>query len=131
MLVLSLIGGIYNMDFCSDKYKNYSWQHIVFFKFNEKSTNEYEQCLLNLLLSFKKTIPGIVELTAAFNETDELDRIQGFRLGLQIIFENKQSLIAYATNSNHLYFQEQLAPVFENAIVVDYPLKYEKKCRSN
>lgn len=119
------------MNFCSNKYKNYFWQHIVFFKFNEKSTNEYEQCLLNLLLSFKKTIPGIVELTAAFNETDELDRIQGFRLGLQIIFEDKQALIEYATNPNHLYFQEQLAPVFENAIVIDYPLKYEKKCRSN
>lgn len=111
------------MKFCTSKYIDCKWEHLVFFKFNNKSTHAYEQCLLDLLLSFPKTIPGIVQLTAGFNETEELDRIQGFQLGLQIVFKNKQALDEYAVNPHHIYFLEKLEPVFENAIVIDYPIK--------
>lgn len=111
------------MNNCSNNDDLYHWEHLVFFKFNEKSTNEQEECLLKILLSFRKTIPGIISLTAGFNETKESERIQGFRLGLRITFKNREALDAYQTNPEHLFFINQLTPIFDNAIVVDYPIK--------
>ncbi|WP_341069788.1 Dabb family protein [Bacillus sp. FSL R12-0069] len=108
---------------CPNTNDLYHWEHFVSFKFNEKSTNEQEEHLLQILLSFRKTIPGIISLTAGFNETKESDRIQGFRLGLRITFKDRQALDAYATNPEHLFFINQLTPIFDNAIVVDYPIK--------
>jgi hypothetical protein len=98
------------------------YEHIVIFKFNEYITPEKEQDLLNQLLAFKGKIPGIVELTAGFNVTEEIEQKQGFTLGLRVTFENKQALDEYQPHPIHQDFVSSLAGIIDNVIVVDYQI---------
>ncbi|MCJ8008864.1 Dabb family protein [Lederbergia wuyishanensis] len=98
------------------------FEHMVFFKFNETITSEKEQELLDKLLSFKGKIPGIVELSAGFNVTEEEERKQGYGLGLRVTFENKEALNLYGPHPVHQDFVKSLDGVIENVVVVDYPI---------
>ncbi|MBS4202351.1 Dabb family protein [Bacillus sp. FJAT-49732] len=98
------------------------YEHMVFFKFIETITPEKEQELLEKLLRFKEKIPGIVELTAGFNVTEEEERKQGYSLGLRVTFENKESLNQYGPHPVHQDFVKSLDGVIENVVVVDYPI---------
>ncbi|UKS23967.1 Dabb family protein [Paenibacillus sp. HWE-109] len=59
------------------------YDHLVSFKFKQKLDAEKEQALIETLLSFKNLIPGIVEITAGVNVTEEVDNIQGYTLGFE------------------------------------------------
>ncbi|MBS4197698.1 Dabb family protein [Lederbergia citri] len=98
------------------------YEHMVFFKFNENITPEKEQELLAKLLGFKEKIPGIVELSAGFNVTEEEDRKQGYSLGLRVTFEDKQFLTEYGPHPVHQDFVKSLEGVIANVVVVDYPI---------
>lgn len=98
------------------------YEHMVFFKFNEKITPEKEQELLKKLLALKGSIPGIIELTAGFNVTEEEDRKQGYTLGLRVTFESKKALQAYGPHPDHQEFVQSLSDVAADVIVVDYPI---------
>ncbi|WP_077619354.1 Dabb family protein [Bacillus sinesaloumensis] len=99
------------------------YEHLVVFKFNEKITKQRYQELLNQLLGFKKTIPGIVDLSAGMNVTGETDKIQGYNLGLRITFEDRQALDDYLPHPIHQQFGASLQEVIENVIVVDYEIQ--------
>ncbi|GAA0287573.1 hypothetical protein GGQ92_000820 [Gracilibacillus halotolerans] len=98
------------------------YEHMVFFKFNERLTKDKEQELLNKLSSFKEKIPGIVELTAGINVTEETENIRGYTLGLRVTFDSKQSLDDYGPHPVHQNFVQALDGVIEDVVVVDYPI---------
>lgn len=104
--------GVYNM-----------YEHMVFFKLNENTTPENEKELLDKLLNFNGKIPGIVELTAGINVSDEIENKHGYTLGLRITFENKQALDVYGPHPLHQEFVKSLTGVCDNVVVVDYPIK--------
>ena len=97
------------------------YEHLVLFKFNDSLTPAKEQELLGRLKAFKGTIPGIVELTAGINVTDEKERVQGYTLGLRVTFESHSALSAYGPHPVHQGFVRSLDGVIEDVIVVDYP----------
>lgn len=98
------------------------YEHIVTFKFNGNITLEKEQALLKQIKAFKGKIPGIVELTAGINCTEEIENIHGYTLGLRITFENKQALDNYLPHPIHQQFVSSLYEVIDNVIVVDYEI---------
>lgn len=98
------------------------YDHLVVFKFNDRITPEKEKELLDKLKAFKGVIPGIVELTAGINVTEERERVQGYTLGLRVTFENKEALSEYGPHPAHQNFVQSLDGVIEDVIVVDYPI---------
>jgi hypothetical protein len=98
------------------------YEHIVTFKFNENITFEKEQTLLKQLKSFNGKIPGIVELTAGKNVTEEIENKHGYTLALRITFENKQSLDKYLPHPIHQEFVSSLKGLVDKVIVVDYEI---------
>jgi hypothetical protein len=97
------------------------YEHLVFFKFNDSLSPDKQDELLEKLKAFEGVIPGIVRLTAGINVTEEKDRIQGYTLGLQVTFENKEALNEYGPHPAHQIFVRSLDGVIEDVIVVDYP----------
>ncbi|OZB94447.1 Dabb family protein [Paenibacillus sp. XY044] len=99
------------------------FEHLVSFKFNRILEPELEQELLGLLWELKDQIPGIVELTAGLNETEETENIHGFSLGLRVTFKDRESLQAYGPHPAHQEFVRKLDGLIEQVVVVDYPIQ--------
>jgi hypothetical protein len=99
------------------------FEHLVCFRFKEKLAAEKEQELIETLLAFRQQIPGIVELTAGSNVTEETDNVQGYTLGLRVTFQDRESLQQYGPHPAHQAFVQSLAGIIENVIVIDYPIR--------
>ncbi|MBM7565975.1 Dabb family protein [Paenibacillus sacheonensis] len=99
------------------------YEHLVIFKFNAAITPEREQELLTKLLAFKGRIPGIVDLTAGLNVTEETANVHGYSLGLRVTFESQEALRSYGPHPLHQDFVGGLSGILENVVVVDYPVK--------
>jgi hypothetical protein len=100
--------------------RNKMYEHIVMFKFNENFTPEKEQDLLNQLNKFKGEIPGIVELTAGINVTEEVENKHGYTMGLRVTFKEKKDLDNYLPHPIHQEFVSSLNGVIDHVIVADY-----------
>ncbi|MFJ2044018.1 MULTISPECIES: Dabb family protein [Paenibacillus] len=98
------------------------YEHLVAFKLNDKITTVKQQELVAQLLALQEQIPGIVDLTAGINVTEETDHIQGFTLGLRVTFEDQEALRAYGPHPAHQAFVASLNEWLENVIVVDYSI---------
>jgi len=98
------------------------YEHLVAFKLNDKITTVKQQELVAQLLALQEQIPGIVDLTAGINVTEETDHIQGFTLGLRVTFEDQEALRAYGPHPAHQAFVASLNEWVDNVIVVDYPI---------
>ncbi|MFE6075829.1 Dabb family protein [Paenibacillus sp. NPDC057886] len=98
------------------------YEHLVVFKLNDTITPVKQQELVAQLLALQEQIPGIVDLTAGINVTEETDHIQGFTLGLRVTFEDQEALRAYGPHPAHQAFVASLNEWVENVIVVDYPI---------
>ena len=98
------------------------YEHIVTFKFNGSITSEKEHALLKQIKAFKGEIPGIVELTAGMNVTEEIENMHGYTLALRITFENKQALDHYLPHPTHQDFVASLNGIIDNVIVIDYEI---------
>ncbi|OAX47911.1 Dabb family protein [Paenibacillus sp. AD87] len=98
------------------------YEHLVAFKLNDKITTVKQQELVAQLLALQEQIPGIVDLTAGINVTEETDHIQGFTLGLRVTFEDQEALRAYGPHPAHQAFVACLNEWLENVIVVDYSI---------
>lgn len=98
------------------------YEHLVAFKLNDKITTVKQQELVAQLLALQEQIPGIVDLTAGINVTEETNHIQGFTLGLRVTFEDQEALRAYGPHPAHQAFVTSLNEWVENVIVVDYPI---------
>ncbi|MDO7906948.1 Dabb family protein [Paenibacillus sp. JX-17] len=97
------------------------YEHLVIFKFNQQITPEKQQALQDQLLSFRGQIPGIIDMSAGVNVTEEVQNIRGFTLGLRVTFEDLDSLRAYGPHPLHQAFVASLDGVLEEVVVVDYP----------
>lgn len=97
------------------------YEHLVFFKFNNNVASDKQKELLDQLLSFRGRIPGIVDISAGINVTEEIDNIKGYTLGLRVTFEDLASLRAYGPHPVHQAFVQSLAGILDDVIVVDYP----------
>lgn len=98
------------------------FEHLVVFKFNDKITPAKQQEFVSQLLALQDEIPGIIDLTAGINVTEETDHIQGFTLGLRVTFEDQEALRAYGSHPAHQAFVASLNGWVENVIVTDFPI---------
>ncbi|MEK3794217.1 Dabb family protein [Paenibacillus sp. FSL R7-0204] len=98
------------------------YEHLVVFRFNEQFDKGQEQDLLQALLALKKQIPGIIDLTAGINVTEEQQNVHGYTLGLRVTFENQEALREYGPHPAHQKFVSMLEGILENVVVVDYPI---------
>ncbi|MEK4418504.1 Dabb family protein [Bacillus sp. FSL K6-0268] len=99
------------------------YEHMVFFKSNQDLTREHESALVKEILRFKEFIPGILDISAGHNITEETDKIQGYTLGLRITFENQQALKDYAIHPVHQSFKRKIQGIYDNVLVTDYPIQ--------
>jgi hypothetical protein len=99
------------------------FEHLVCFKFNEKYNRQNEKQLIDTLMSFKERIPGIVDLTAGVNVTEETNNIHGYTLGLRVTFQNQEALRQYGPHPAHQQFVKLLDGIIENVVVIDYPIQ--------
>ncbi len=99
------------------------YEHIVVFKLKPDTELEKQQALVNQLLSFKGRIPGIVDVSAGVNVTEETKNKQGYTLGLRVTFDGLASLRAYGPHPVHQEFVKTVGDVCDNVIVVDYPIQ--------
>jgi hypothetical protein len=97
------------------------YEHLVVFKFNSNITPPKQQELLNQLLGFQGRIPGIIDMSAGINVTDEKENVHGYTLGLRVTFDSLESLRSYGPHPVHKAFVKSLDGLLENVIVVDYP----------
>lgn len=98
------------------------FEHLVVFKFNANVTPAKQQELLDQLLSFKGRIPGIVDMSAGINVTEETDNIHGYTLGLRVTFEDREALRTYGPHPVHQQFVRSLDGILESVVVADYPI---------
>ncbi|OBZ14670.1 stress protein [Bacillus sp. FJAT-27264] len=99
------------------------FEHLVLFKFNANYDPATGPQLVETLLSFKGEIPGIVQITAGVNETEETDNMRGYTLGLRVTFENKEALHQYGPHPKHQDFVQMLTGILDNVVVADYPIQ--------
>ncbi|MCK9861312.1 MULTISPECIES: Dabb family protein [Paenibacillus] len=97
------------------------YEHLVIFKFNTNITPAKHQELLGQLLGFKERIPGILDISAGLNVTEETENVHGYTLGLRVTFDSLESLRSYGPHPVHQEFVKSLDGVLENVVVVDYP----------
>ena len=98
-----------------------AYEHMVFFRFKPQVPQSTVDDLMTTLLTFPRTIPGILEMSAGINETEETGNIHGYTLGLRITFEDQQTLRVYQSHSEHQSFIQKLNGILESVIVMDYP----------
>lgn len=97
------------------------FEHLVVFKLSANASPAKYQELLDQLLAFRGRIPGIVDISAGINVTEETENIHGYTLGLRVTFEDRESLRAYGPHPLHQQFVKSLDGILENVVVVDYP----------
>ncbi|WP_379153526.1 Dabb family protein [Paenibacillus sp. sgz5001063] len=98
------------------------YEHLVVFRFNEQYQPETGEQLVQTLMALKDAIPGIEELTAGINETEETENIHGYTLGLRVTFTDQEALRNYGPHPAHQHFVGLLEGIIENVVVVDYPI---------
>lgn len=98
------------------------FEHIVVFRFKDSLSKEKQRDFLNTLMAFKQQIPGIISLSAGINETEEVQNIHNYTLGLRITFQSKEALKNYLPHPVHQAFVHKLDGLLENVVVMDYPL---------
>lgn len=97
------------------------YEHLVVFKFNTGITPPKQQELLSQLHRFQDRIPGILDISAGINVTEEKENAHGYTLGLRVTFDSLESLRSYGPHPVHQEFVKSLDGLLENVIVVDYP----------
>jgi len=103
------------------------YEHLVSFKFNQAITSRKQEEFIRQLLAFKGQIPGIIDLTAGLNVTEETDNIHGYTLGLRVTFTDQEALRSYGPHPLHQQFVQALDGLLDEVIVVDYPITEEHK----
>jgi len=98
------------------------YEHLVLFKFKTELSEPHMQELIRTLHAFKGVIPGISELTAGINATEETANHHGFTLALRVTFTDRESLAAYGPHPAHRAFVALLDGLVDQVVVADYPV---------
>jgi hypothetical protein len=77
------------------------YEHLIIFKFQSNVTSAEQSELVNQLLAFKDKIPGINDLSAGVNTTEETQHIHGYTVGMRVTFENLQASREYLKHPMH------------------------------
>jgi hypothetical protein len=97
------------------------FEHIVLLKFKPDVSIEAKEIAIKRAHDFKGNIPGIVELSAGINVTEEIEHMQGFTLGIRVTFENQQACREYIQHPLHQGLLQSIGPFVEGIVVMDYP----------
>jgi len=98
------------------------FEHIVLLKLKSDVTADQQEDVVKLAQTFKGAIPGIVDLSAGINVTEEVEHKQGYTLGIRVTFENRQACRDYVQHPLHQNFLQSVGPFVEGIVVVDYPI---------
>ncbi|SFF33424.1 Stress responsive A/B Barrel Domain [Paenibacillus algorifonticola] len=98
------------------------YEHIILFKFNGNGTKDKQEELIRKVKSFKGSIPGIVELTAGINVTEEVENINGYTVGIRVTFQDLQASRDYMHHPLHQELLQSAIPLVDGVVVVDYPI---------
>ncbi|MDR9853658.1 Dabb family protein [Paenibacillus sp. VCA1] len=98
------------------------FEHIVFLKFKPDVSNTEKENAVKRAQDFKGNIPGIIDLSAGINVTEEIEHMQGFTLGIRVTFEDQQACREYIQHPLHQALLQSIGPFVEGIVVMDYPV---------
>lgn len=97
------------------------YEHIVLLKFKEHNgTVLNHEDALKTVNSFKASIPGIVDLSAGINVSEETENTHGYSLAIRVTFEDQQACRDYVPHPLHQQFLQDIGPWIEDVVVADY-----------
>lgn len=97
------------------------YEHIVLLKLKPNFTIDEHEEVVKLTHAFKDKIPGIVDLSAGINVTEEVEHKQDYTLGIRVTFTNRQACRDYIQHPLHQSLLQQVGPFVEGIVVMDYP----------
>ncbi|WP_123042568.1 Dabb family protein [Cohnella candidum] len=98
------------------------FEHIVLLKLNANFSTDRQEDIVKNALAFKDEIPGIVDISAGMNVTEEVEHKQGYTLGIRVTFEYQQACRDYNQHPLHLNLLQSIGPFVEGIVVMDYPI---------
>lgn len=96
------------------------FEHIVLLKFKPDVSNKEIEDAVTRAHDLKGNIPGIVDLSAGINITEEIEHMQGFTLGIRVTFDNQQACRNYNQHPLHQDLLQSIGPFVEGIVVMDY-----------
>ncbi|PZD96571.1 Dabb family protein [Paenibacillus sambharensis] len=96
------------------------FEHIVLLKFKSNVSNIEKEDAVKRAHNLKGNIPGIVDLSAGINVTEEIEHMQGFTLGIRVTFEDQQACREYIQHPLHQGLLQSIGPLVEGIVVMDY-----------
>ncbi|WP_373233025.1 Dabb family protein [Cohnella sp.] len=97
------------------------FEHIVLLKFKPDVSIEVKESAIKRAHDFKGNIPGIVELSAGINVTEEIEHMQGFTLAIRVTFEDQKACRDYIQHPLHQSLLQFIGPFVDGIVVMDYP----------
>ena len=97
------------------------YEHIVLLKLKPNVTIDKQEEVVKYAHAFKDTIPGIVDLSAGINVSEEVEHKQGYTLGIRVTFTDQQACRDYIQHPLHQNLLQRIGPLVEGIVVVDYP----------
>ena len=95
-------------------------EHIVLLKLKENTTKEQTQSLLDGLKELRKSVSGMVEISAGYNNSPE-GKSSGFSYGFIVRFKDAASRDGYLSHPNHQKLAKNLVrPIVDDVLVFDY-----------
>ncbi|UUZ85068.1 Dabb family protein [Paenibacillus sp. P26] len=91
------------------------YEHIVLLKLKPNVTINEQDEVVKHAHAFKDAIPGIVDLSAGINVTEEVERMQGYTLGVRVTFANRQACRDYIRHPLHQGFYSGLAHLWKGS----------------
>lgn len=98
------------------------FEHIVLLKFKPDVAITEKEDAIKRVHDFKGNIPGIVDISAGINITEEVEHMHGFTLGIRVTFENQQACRNYIQHPLHQNLLQSIGPFVEGIVVMDYPV---------
>ncbi len=98
------------------------FEHIVLLKLKSNVTADQQEDVVKLAQAFKSKIPGIVDLSAGINVTEEVEHSQGYTLGIRVTFEHRQACRDYVQHPLHQNLLQTIGPLVDGIVVMDYPI---------
>jgi len=92
-------------------------EHQVWFKWNDGTPAETIDSIMSQLAALKDTVPGAESIRVGTNFTD---RSQGHTHGLALTCADRDALQAYATHPEHVKVVEQIKPVADSIMALDF-----------
>jgi Stress responsive A/B Barrel Domain len=99
------------------------YEHIVLLKLGPNVTIDEQEEAVKHAHAFKDAIPGIVDLSAGINVSEEVEHKQGYTLGIRVTFTNQQACRDYIQHPLHQNLLQRIGPLVEGIVVVDYPFE--------